>query len=57
MAADRIMAPSLTMVASTPSAFAASSFSRTAISQAPKRERSSSCAITSETATSARMTQ
>ena len=47
------MAPSLTANASTPSALAASSFSRTATSQAPKRERSSSCAITIEAASSA----
>ena len=57
MAADNTMAPSLTMVASTPSALAASSFSRTATSQAPKRDRSSNCAVTNDTATSTRMTQ
>jgi hypothetical protein len=41
----------------TPRARAASSFSRTAISQAPNRERSSICVIVSETATSARITK
>jgi len=57
IAADTVIAPSLTRVASTPSARAASSFSRTATSCAPKRDCAIKRVTTSAMATSARINQ
>jgi len=57
IAPEMIMAADLTRRVSTPSASAASSFSRTAISQTPNRERSITRAVINDAATSARIAQ